>query len=284
MITIVFCAAILSILIIFIRILFEKHFGKNYLKQKENFKKDYSVYIMGKKAKALYLTEAAVFLFGIGYLFYHNTKIAAIFSIIAVFYPKIKCRSLLDVRNHQLNMQFRDALYTISASVSAGKSVENAFKEAAQELCMIYPDPETDIIREFMIIKTQIEMNVPIEESLEDFAQRSLSEDIRNFAEAFITGKRNGGDMVEIIINAAGIIGEKLRIKEEIMIVLAQRKLEYKVLSVMPIFLIGIFTYCAGGYMKPVFETEAGLIAMTTALVLLIAAWQIARKIMDIEV
>jgi len=43
-------------------------------------------------------------------------------------------------RKSELNLQFKDLLYSISASLTAGKSVETAFKEALNDLCILYPD------------------------------------------------------------------------------------------------------------------------------------------------
>jgi tight adherence protein B len=183
-----------------------------------------------------------------------------------------------------LGLQFRDALYSLASSVSAGKSVESAFKDTAQELYFLYPDIDSYIVKEFMIIVTRIEMNVTVEEALRDFAERSGLDDIRSFVDVFAVGNRSGGNMVEIIINTSNVIGEKLRIKEEINTMLAQRKFEQKVLNIMPVLLILLLTWSTGDYMTPVFETIFGRMVMTVAVFLLAAAYFISKRITNIEV
>jgi len=46
-------------------------------------------------------------------------------------------------------------------------------------LCILYPDPDTYIIREVEYIVRRLEMNETIEDALEDLAKRSHLEDIQ---------------------------------------------------------------------------------------------------------
>jgi tight adherence protein B len=245
---------------------------------------DYRVYIMSNAERVFYTLLAAGFLFIVSFIFYHSVFVSMSVSILAVFYPKIKSKELLQKRKNVLSMQFRDALYFLASSVSAGKSVETAFKDTVQELGLLYPDTDSYIVREFAAINNMIEMNETIEEALSDFAERSGSEDVRSFTEVFSAGKRSGGNMVDIIINTSNVIGEKLRIKEEINTLLSQRKLEQKILNAMPALLILLLSWSTGDYMAPVFETAFGRMAMTAAVILLTLACFISKKIMDIEV
>ena len=127
-------------------------------------------------------------------------------------------------------------------------------------------------------------MNETVENALSDFAGRSGLEDISVFTEAFIIGKRSGGNMMEIIRNSSAIIADKLRIREEIDTLLAQRKMERKVMNAMPVGLVLLLSWSTGDYMSPVFNTIAGRLAMSVAVALLAAASILTGKIMDIEV
>jgi len=239
---------------------------------------------MSATERILYTFGAAVFLFCLAFVFYHSMFISLAVSCLAVFYPRLRSKELLVKRKNMLGLQFRDALYSLASSVSAGKSVESAFKDTAQELYFLYPDIDSYIVKEFMIIVTRIEMNVTVEEALRDFAERSGLDDIRSFVDVFAVGNRSGGNMVEIIINTSNVIGEKLRIKEEINTMLAQRKFEQKVLNIMPVLLILLLTWSTGDYMTPVFETIFGRMVMTVAVFLLAAAYFISKRITNIEV
>ncbi|MCR4441962.1 MAG: type II secretion system F family protein [Peptococcaceae bacterium] len=281
---IVLCSAVLSLVVYFTAQRLKKERRRAALQEAKNELPDYGVYNMNGGEKVFYTLLAAGFLFALAYVFYRSVFIAALAAPFAVFYPRIKSRELAAARKYELNLQFKDALDSLAASLSAGRSVENAFKEVVKDLALLYPGADAYIIREFAVIAGRIEMNEPVEDALAGFARRSGLEDIANFAEVFAIGKKSGGNMVEIMRTTSSVIGDKLRIKEEINTLLSQRKMEQKVLNVMPVLLLILLSWSAGDYMAPVFQTAFGRFAMTAAVLLLAAAYYISRKITDIEV
>ena len=171
------------------------------------------------------------------------------------FYPRIKAKEIIVQRKKELALQFKEALYALSSSLMAGRSLESAFKEALKDLYLLYPNSQTYIIQEFTYISRRIDMNVTIEDALVDFAQRAHLEDIDSFVDVLLISKRTGGNIVEIIKNTSTIIGDKLQIKQEIDTLLAEKKFEQKILNVMPIVMILLLTWSTGDYMGPVFTT-----------------------------
>lgn len=245
---------------------------------------DYNYYQLSHRERIFYVALAALFLFGLAYIFYHNFVLSLLITPLACYYPVIRAREICARRKKELDLQFKDMLYSLSSSLMAGKSVELAFIDVHQDLSLLYPDPETPIIREAGYIIRRLAMNETLEEALADLAERAHSDDIESFVDVFTTGKRSGGNMVEIIKNTSTIIADKLQIKEEINTLLAQRKFEHKVLSVMPIAMILLLSWSTGEYMVPVFTSWEGRIAMTIAVILLGVANYLSRKIMIIEV
>ena len=47
-----------------------------------------------------------------------------------------------------LSLHFKQALYALSSALAAGKSVENGFKESVEDLRMLNPEADTDLIGE----------------------------------------------------------------------------------------------------------------------------------------
>jgi tight adherence protein B len=210
---------------------------------------DYDVYIMTPKEKSFYIFLAASFFIFVAYVFYRSIILSVLVTPLAVFYPRVRTQEIIKKRKNELCLQFKEALYALSSSLFAGRSVESAFKESLKDISLIYPDPHTYIIREFEYITRRIEMNETIEDVLGDFAARAHIEDIDNFVDVFIISKRSGGNIVEVIKNTSTIIGDKLSIKQEIDTLLAERKLEQKVLNVMPIAMVMLLSWSTGDYM-----------------------------------
>ncbi|WP_010248081.1 type II secretion system F family protein [Acetivibrio cellulolyticus] len=252
--------------------------------EKSNNLPDYDTYVMSLKERVGYTLLAAVAVYLIAYIFYQNCIISLVVSFVALLYPKIRNKEIIEKRKNELNLQFRDMLYSLSSSLSAGKSIESSFKEVLKDLSIIYPDSNSFIIKEVEYIVRKIEMNETIESALEDFAARSHLEDIENFVDVLQTSKRTGGNIVDIIKNSSNIISDKIEVKEEIDTLLASRKFEQKILALMPVMLILFLSLSTGDYMYPVFHDLRGRLVMTLSLALIIIAYFISKKIMNIKV
>lgn len=245
---------------------------------------DYDVYTLGVKERVFYICIAAAAIYITAFIFYRNHFISTLLLPLAFLYPRMKIKDIIRSRKNELNIQFKDLLYSLSSSISAGKSIESAFREAAKDLSILYPNPETCILKEIRIIIRKLELNEPIESALYDFAGRAHLEDIENFADVFYTCKRAGGNMVKVISNSTNIISDKIEIRQEIDTMLAERKFEQKVLNMLPILIIILLSVSASDYITPVFNTAAGRVVMSISILLFAGAYFISRKIMDIKV
>ncbi|TYQ16063.1 UNVERIFIED_CONTAM: tight adherence protein B [Acetivibrio alkalicellulosi] len=244
----------------------------------------YDVYVMSKKEKLLYVLFAGAMLFAMGMIFYHNIILSLLITPFALFYPKIKTKDIIEKRKNELNLQFKDMLYSLSSSLNAGRSIESSFREVLKDLSILYPNAETYIIKEVEYIVRKIEMNETVESALEDFAVRSGLEDIQNFNDVFKTCKRTGGNLIEVIKNTSNIINDKIEIKEEIHTMLSAKIFEQKVMSIMPILMIVLLTTSSYDYMEPIFDRPIGRVVMSIAIVLIALGYFIGKKIMSIKV
>lgn len=245
---------------------------------------DYSCYRLKPHQHFLYTCQGASVLICVTYIFYHSLLLSLAVTPLALFYPKLKAEKLNTKRRRELSIQFRDTLYSLASSLMAGKSVEMAFKDVRRDLRLLYPDPQTPMLREIEIVICRLEMNEKLEDVLSDLARRAHLDDLDSFVDVFVISKRSGGNMVEIIRNTSAVIADKLQIKEEIATLLAQRQLEQRILAIMPAAMILLLSWATGDYMRPVFTTWTGRMAMTAAVLLLAAANLLAQKIMNIEV
>jgi len=245
---------------------------------------DYNEYAMSTKEWLFYSGLASIFIFAVIYLFYHSLIFSVVVSISGVTYPRFKKKSIIKKNKMNLNIQFKDMLYSLSSSISAGRSIELAFKEVLKDLSIQYPDSSISIIREVDSIIRKISMNETVEEALLEFASRAHLEDIDNFVDVFMISKRTGGNIVDVIKNSSNIINDKIEIKMEIETMLAERKYEQKILNIVPLAMIVILTETSKDYMMPIFTTFAGRAAMTLCVVLLVISFLISSKIMDISI
>lgn len=245
--------------------------------------RDYDEYVMSMQQKFLYALSAVAVIFLISFIFYRSLVVSMLLMPAALFYPRLKRAELIRLQKKELNIQFKDMLYSLSSSLSAGKSIEMSFREVLRDIAVLYQDNEAFIVKEVEHIIRRLEMNGTVEAALSDFAVRSHVDDIRSFSEVFSICKRSGGNMVEVIKNSTGIINDKIEIYQEIETILSQRKFEQKMLNIIPVAMVLLLTLSSPDYMKPVFTTLMGRIAMSGAILLFAAAWFISKKITDIK-
>lgn len=245
---------------------------------------DYDVYVMSGRERLLYILAAAVVIFAVGMIFYQKPVLALLLSLASLRFPKIRTRQIIRKRKKALELQFKDMLYALSSSMAAGRSLESAFRDALRDLEIIYPDPDTPIMRETAYIIRCIEMNMTVEDAISQFAARAHIEDIANFADVIRICKRSGGNLIEVIRSTSQMITDKIETKNEIETVITAKKFESRILTCTPIVMVAVLSTASPDYMAPVFQSAIGAIVMTIAIVMFVISFFIGEKIMDIEV
>lgn len=245
---------------------------------------DYSVYYMKRTEWLMYFALAAAMLFGLGYIFYRNVIIAAAVALFALKFPEIQTKTLISRRKSKLTMQFKDMLYSLSSAVGSGSSVERAMSAVLNDMEHQYVSPDTYIIQELELMVSKLSMNANIEDLFNDLADRSGIEDIRTFANIFEISKRTGGNMIQIIRQTSDIITQKIETANEIDTLLAEKKMEQKVMTAAPILLLALLTETTGDFMEPLFTTLSGRAVCTLALGLVVIGFLWGKKLTDIKI
>ncbi len=184
-------------------------------------------------------------------------------------------------REQEMISQFQGMLQVVSGLLKAGYSIENAFREGEKDFARLY-GKEGVMFREFSAINHQLEMNISIEKLLEELAERSGIEEIDSFSQVFGFAKRGGGDIVKIFQDSVEKIAERVEVAREIETVIAAKKLEQKIMALVP---GGILVYMGVGmpeFLAPLYGNSAGAAVMTGCLLAYGAACRMAQKIVEI--
>ncbi len=219
----------------------------------------------------------------IGYLFYGNVLVAVLFLPLLIPYLKLCKKERKRKEDELLAQEFKEGMLAVVASLNVGYSIENSFREATVDLKLLYGE-KSGIVKEFRNIINKINMNINVETALMDFAMRSNNEDIIIFAEIFKYAKRSGGDMIEIIRNTAGIISEKIETKKEISVLVAAKKYEHTIMSLVP---MGIIVYMKMGnpqMFEKMYGNLMGIVVMSICLLIYAVGYFWGRKIVRIDV
>ena len=119
---------------------------------------------------------------------------------------------------------------------------------------------------------------------LSEFAENVEQEDVDNFVTVFTTAQKSGGDSIVIIKDAVKVISEKMETEKEIQTMIASKKLEFEIMSMIPFGMIGYMKLTFGDFLKVLYGNPAGIIVMSICLALYFTAYIWGRKMIKIEV
>ena len=125
--------------------------------------------------------------------------------------------------------------------------------------------------------------NMPLEQLLADFAARSGNADIASFSEVFAFAKRSGGNFVTIIEGTTGHMRARYETEREIQVLVASRKLEQKVMNLMPMMILAYLKVTSSGFMDVLYGNVAGVLFMSVCLLAYGGAMVLAERILDIR-
>ncbi|MEG0829033.1 MAG: type II secretion system F family protein [Anaerovoracaceae bacterium] len=246
---------------------------------------DYSTYKLNKKEKLGFLAVGYVCAFAGTYIFYGSLLFS---GIVGFLLPGLVIGKYIEYlggkRKIFLTMQFKDLLYSLSASVTTGHQMAEALSEALENLRLIYDDNTPLVLELKQMVKRISENRESDPDLLFDFARRSDCEDIHNFVQVYLTCRTMGGDLEKVMINTTEILADKITIEREIKTLTAQKKFEGKIISAMPIVVILFLNLVSPDYLMPLYTTGLGRIIMTMALAGIGMAYMITEKLTDIEV
>lgn len=217
------------------------------------------------------------------YVFYESFLPAPFLLPVWILLMKNWAEDTSAKKEQEFREQFRDSIQAVSAALKAGYSVENAIREADNDLAPMY-GKDTRIRREFERMAHQLDMNMTAEEVLSGLARRTEQEDVKNFVNVFTAAKRSGGDSILIIRNAVRIISEKIDTEKEIQTMLAAKKLEFHIMCAVPFVIILYMKLTFGEFMSVLYGNTVGTVVMSICLCLYIGAYCLGRRIIHIEV
>ena len=126
-----------------------------------------------------------------------------------------------------------------------------------------------------------LEMNVSLEELLSDFALRSGLEDVGSFCQVFLFAKRSGGDFIGIIHATANRISRKVDLQREIITDLAARRLESRVMNMVPMFMLLYLNLTSPGYFDLLYGNLSGVIIMSLCLLFYLLAYVWSERMLQ---
>lgn len=183
-------------------------------------------------------------------------------------------------RQHLYLEQFKECVLSVLGAIRAGYAVENAFTESIMDMEIMY-GKDCWIAKEVRIICRGVRNNKTLEGALAELGRKSRLTEISEFAEVFSIAKRNSGNIPETIELYSKVISDHLELIAELETLLAAKRLEQKVMNIMPFLIVLYLEYTNRGYFDMMYHNLTGVVIMTGCLLVYMAAFALAERIFD---
>jgi len=248
---------------------------------KTNLKRrDYGEYVWRRGEWLLTVLQSVAVVLLLAYFFYRSIWAVLPLAVVGIAYFRLqKCKKAKKCKE-ELAGQFKECILAVAASLRAGYAVENAFLESREDMRMLYGE-QSNIYQELELIRRGLVINITLEELLEDLAERSQNEDIRQFARIFSIAKRSGGNLAEVFRTTTEVIGQRVDARQELSTMLSGRQMEQMVMKGMP---FGILLYIGSshpGYFDGLYHNWQGVAIMTGCLALYLGAYVMGDRILQ---
>jgi len=230
-----------------------------------------------RPAEALFLYSAALFAIGLFGILLAPIGLALVLVVVAAVVPILWLQRRRAKRLRNFQMQLPDTLNLLSGSMRAGFSFAQGLESVANEAT----EPTR---RELQRVFTESRLGRPVEDALEDSAERMKSVDMMWAVMAIRIQREVGGNLAELLDTVADTMTQRERIRLEIKALTAEGRFSGYVLGIFPIAFAGVLYVSQPAYIGTLFENTYGIMACVGALVMMFFGYIWLRKILQIEV
>ncbi|GAU76348.1 type II secretion system F family protein [Fusibacter sp. 3D3] len=221
----------------------------------------------------------------VSFIMLKNIWLSLLVGILGYFYPKYVERERKQKRKHEMNIQFKDAMQSVSNSLKAGNSFQTSLERCLEDLKRIYRHQKNNaLLEEWEKIVSDLQLGQPIDKVLNDFKNRVKLEDVDTFVNSAVIIHEKGGNMTEVLANVTEVIGDRIDVKRDIMTLTAGKRSEAKLLTFMPLILLGLLMLFSPKYLDPMYDKPLGKLLATLGVIMLIANFFIGKKIINIDI
>lgn len=235
---------------------------------------------MDKKQKqhVRLIIESVVVVLVITYCFYRNWWAALPVSLVGICFYRQEKKELWMQEMEERRQQFKELLFLTATGLKAGYSVENAFLNSYEDLKNLF-GRDCYICHILLHLQQNLRNHNSITEMWKTIGESSGIVEIQEFAKVFAVAKKSGGNMTQLLQTTADVIGKRVEIKKEIYILLSAKRLELKIMNIMPLVIMLYMEITSPGYFDVMYHSPGGLVIMTIILFLYVAGYGLGRRI-----
>jgi len=203
--------------------------------------------------------------------------VAILIAALVSFLPYLYILRRRARRFHRFEENFPDALDSLARAMRAGHPFAAAMDIVAEE-------SEAPVSTEFRKAAAEGSLGRSWDHALANLADRIPLLEVSMFASAVQMQTRTGGKLNEVLAKLAENMRESTALKGEVRALAAHGKMTGGVLTVLPIVIAGMMMIVNPSYLGVLFYHPYGKYLIVAAVVCLVLAHIVIRKIVDIRI
>ncbi len=173
--------------------------------------------------------------------------------------------------------QLPDTLQLLSGSLSAGYSLPQAVDTIVRE-------GNEPMSVEFNRALVEARLGVPIEEALDNIADRMNSQDFHWVVLAIRVQREVGGNLAEVLTTVAATLRERERLRRQVQVLSAEGRLSAVIIALIPILFAVFLVLVRPTYLEPLYTTALGLLLLGFGAFMLVVGIFWLRRVVQVEV
>jgi tight adherence protein B len=227
--------------------------------------------------EALFFYFAGLFAVGLLGLLVLPIAMALVLAVLAGAAPVIMLHRRRRNRLREFQAQLPGTLNLLSGSMRAGFSFAQGLESVANEATQ-------PTRRELQRVFTESRLGRPIEDALEDSAERMTSVDLMWAVMAIRIQREVGGNLAELLDTVSDTMTQRERLRLEIKALTAEGRFSGWILGIFPVAFAGVLYLIQPDYMSVLFSETMGIMAVIASAVMTFIGFIWLRKILQIEV
>lgn len=202
---------------------------------------------------------------------------AAAVPACAVALAAVAARSARDARQEVVRESVPEALRSMGTCLQTGYTLVQTFDQVSRET-------SGPLKAAFAQAAHLLEAGRPASEALLALREATSIPELSFVAVALQVQHEAGGSMRQVLEAARDTVEGELELKRSLRVHTAQAKLSARIVSVMPLVLIALFSVISEGFLEPFFASPVGFALLLVAVGMQVAGIFAVRRMLSMEV
>lgn len=191
----------------------------------------------------------------LGFLVNFSVFFALVFGALGLLIPRWGIGYLRKRRLGRINEQLGEALTLVSNALRSGLSLQQGIELVVEEM-------ESPISEEFATVIKEMKLGLPIDDALQNLAERVPTPDLDMVVTAIVTIRETGANLAEVFDVIAHTVRERKKVEGRIQAMTAEGMTQGVIMCAVPPVLIAVFYFLDPNLVSPLFNTVLGILML----------------------